>query len=1263
MANTRWAALACILLRAACGQSTDATVSGTVTDPSGANVAGANVVALNIETGVATTTQTNSAGVYIFAALPPGAYRISAEHAGFRKALITDITLEVGARLTYNLALEIGSTTETVEVQAGAAGDLAYATASVGNVVSGRKILELPLAGRSTYDLITTQAGVVGANISGNRTGSLNVTTDGINTQDNLLNNLFNIGVANQIRVDRVEEFRIVTSPTDVELGRGSGQIQVITRSGTNTFHGSLYHEHRNTVLTANSFFNNARGNDPVTGQQISPRDRLIRNQYGGRLSGPVKRNRTFFSGNYEGEKTRQKVATTATVYTATARQGLFRYFPGVQNGNADARVPTVDLSGNPVRPAGAAGDLQSVTVFGRDAARMAADSTGVIAKQLGLMPLPNNFRAGDGLNTAGYTWRRPVTYDFETFETRVDHLFSPNHRMSVSFNHQAYASLNVAGPQPLPAAPGGTAPTETTSYVASFTSVIRPNLLNEFRAGVFRPRTQIVAPYDPANNGEGVLSRAGEQPYLIALTGNVTTPLAPTNYGSDNSGRISPVYQWGDNVSWLKGRHSFKGGVEIRFVSSAGFDAFAVTPRATVGAGFVPVTNINTIAGIGQNTGGAQNLLLDLNGSLSNAFQVHNSPGGANPVFLPGQTRYRNWSQHEYSYYFKDEIKVNPSLTLNIGIRYEWYAAPHERQGKALALKGGTAGLFGISGSSFADIFQPNRQAGALTQVQLVGPGTPNADVKLYQNDNNNFAPGVGLAWSLPWFGKDKTVIRTGYGIGYERNPIYLTHNVSGLEPGLSQTAILLVPSVFNVRNLRLPVAPTGPPLSPIPVTERTQNIFAFDDNLRTPYIQNWNFSITRSLPGSGSFTARYVGSKGTKLVRAANINEVNIFENGLLEAFRITQAGGNAPLLNQIFMGLGGVNGTTVTGSDLVRTSTATQGFFSNNDPGGFAAFISGTNQLTGVNGGLLRRVGLPENFVVANPQVAQAQLTSNFSNSSYHSMQLEYMKRFSAGWTAQSNYTWSKTLGDYDGEDSALQSNYRTLRNRNLDKVRLGYDRRHVFRTNGIYELPFGPGKTIGRNTSGVLGRVIGGWQTGGIFNAFSGSPIGYGAVGAVNTAGGGTPIVSGPLPVGSVQRTGQGVVWFSGLQQVVDPYVANITTLQGIQGRSTMRAIADAGGKVLLSNPAPGQFGTLVPRVQDGPGAFRLDVNVIKRIKLTERIEAYVRADAINVTNSPQFGNPDLNINSLNFGRITGTTGFGEIAAGGARLVVLQARVTF
>jgi len=1237
-------------------QTTDASLSGTITDPAGAAAAAASVSARNISTGVIARTSANDSGVYIFAALHPGKYRLEVEQTGFRKAAFNDLLLEVGAKLTVNVELELGALAETVEVSAAGATVVGYATSSVGGIITSEKVMELPLESRNALQLIATQPGTVGDNFSGNRSGSLNITIDGTNMQDNLLNGIQYTPIV--ASVDRVEEFRIVTSPADAELGRGSGQVQILTRSGTNQFHGSLFEFHRNTLLTANTWFNNQRGIDPQTGQPVSPRNNLIRNQYGGRIGGPVLKNKTFFHFTYEGQRVRTRNAVTCTVLTEPARRGLFRFFPGVQNGNAFARVPTVDLQGNPVRPPGA-GELQTVSVFSRDPFRMVADRTGAMARQLALMPLPNQFWAGDGLNTAGFTWGRSSSEDFDQIALRADHHFNSSHRLSFSYSFEDQFGINVSGAQQFPDVPPGGGSARDNFYSASLTSVFRSNLLGEFRAGVLRPTVRILAPWEIG--GIDVLPHAAAEPYLLSLAG-ITSPMFPGITASP-SNRISPVYQTGQNMTWLRGRHTFKGGVEARFVSSAGFDANFIMARASVGAGAVPVQNIGNIPSIGLNQGAAQNLLNNLAGSLNGAQQGFNSPGGRDPFFLPGENKHRNWRTPEFSWFFKDDFKVNPNLTLNLGLRYEWYGVPSEGRGKALALEGGSAGIFGITGSSFADMFQPGRQAGTMTRVVPIGPGTVNPNRQFYANDNNNFAPAVGLSWSLPWLGRNKTTLRTGYGIGYERNPIYLVHTIGAAQPGYFGLSNFVTASYLDTGSLRLPLPTLGKPLELVPFTDRAQTLYSYDDNLRTAYIQNWNLSIQRNLGNDFVLDVRYVGSKGTKLVREASINEVNIFETGILDAFLITQAGGQAPLLDRIFMGLnisglGVVDGSRITGSDAVRFRSDTQGMLANNNVGSFAAFLNNNVLGTNQQGGLLRRAGLPENFIVPNPQFGAANLAGNFANSTYHSLQIELVRRFQGGWLFQGSYNWSRNLGEEDGDGIDLLANYRTQRNRRLDKKLLSYHRTHAFKNNGIYELPFGPGRRFGNSSRGWKARLIERWQVAGIFNLFSGSPLGLTTgVASFNAFGGNTPVPVAALPksTGKVMRTPNGVVYFDGLNQVADPHIPRLTTLQAIQGRSTLRAITDSSGNLLLVNPAPGEIGALAPRFLEGPGSFRLDLNLIKRIRLTEFKNIELRLDAVNATNSPQFSNPNGDINSLNFGRITG--------AGGNRVVVIGSRLNF
>ncbi|MBM3747685.1 MAG: carboxypeptidase regulatory-like domain-containing protein, partial [Acidobacteria bacterium] len=435
-------------------QITEAVLTGTVGDATGAVIAGAVVKAEHIRTGVVQETRSNEAGVYLFASLHPGAYRVSAEMQGFQRHVYHEVALEVGARLNLNFALEVGSMTQSVEVTATSENVLGYVTSSVGGMVTGQKVTDLPIPARDALSLVYIHAGLVGDNFSGARIGTLNISVDGINVQDNRINT----GVASSLfnSTDRIEEFRVITSPVDAELGRGSGQIQMVSRSGGNEFHGSAFWSHRNTVLTANSFFNNLRGRDPVTGELVSPRDTLIRNQFGGRLGGPVRRNRTFFHFLYDAQIQRRAVPTTAVAYTEPARRGILRFYPGVLNQNALGSDPTVDLSGNPVRPQAATGDLQAVSLLGRDPNRMQADRTGVIKRQLDLMPLPNDFRSGDGLNTAGYRWRRSLRDDRDQYNLRLDHHFNAHHRMSFSFTWEDSYSGNGFMPQPFPASPGG---------------------------------------------------------------------------------------------------------------------------------------------------------------------------------------------------------------------------------------------------------------------------------------------------------------------------------------------------------------------------------------------------------------------------------------------------------------------------------------------------------------------------------------------------------------------------------------------------------------------------------------------------------------------------------------------------------------------------------------------------------------------------------------------------------------------------------------
>lgn len=1285
---------ALFLLAAAALAQTDATISGTVTDPSGAHVANATVTAENTATGVFSTTQTNESGIYVFAALPPGTYRISAEHPGFRKTALPDVVLAVGSRLNANIALDIGQTNETVEVQA-TVNEINTSSATIGTVVAERKILELPLVGRSAYNLLTTQPGVIATgtesvNINGMQTGAINYTTDGINTQDNLLNGAFNTNVSNTVSIDRVQEFRVVSSPADAEYGRGGAQVQLVTRGGTNQFHGSAWEEFRNTDLNANEWFNNAAGINPLTGAMNAPRNVLVRNQFGLRLGGPVKKNRTFFNGIWEEDHQNQRVATNSVVFTPSALQGNFRFFPGAQNQNATGVAPTVNTSGVPVQPAAATGPLQTISVFGKDPNRSGPDATGQVARLLSLAPAPNNYLVGDGLNTAGFLWSRPVIDDFQLFEGRVDHQFNYKHRITITLNHQSYYSLNVANPQPFPKSPVGLAPTETTQYSAALTSVLKPNVVNEVRAGVFRPRVLVFSEYDPAGGPSGVagqklLPSSNGTPFYLALAGGETNPLSPAASGTGStSNRISQTYQYGDDLTWIRGKHTFKGGVVVRFINNAGFDTVGVVPTATIGAqtGALAVQGINTIPGIGVNSGAATGLLLDLSGSLSSANAVLNSPGGTNPQFIPGESRYSNLLDHEYSGYFKDDWKVTPSFTLNLGLRYEFYGVPVDADGRMQALIGGGAGIFGVSGTNFGALFNPGASGGSLTTVQLIGPETNHPNTKLYQPDYNNFGPAVGFAWALGehgphWLtgGKGQTVIRSGYGISYERNQLYFIHMFNSYQPdALATTVTQTSTSLLNLSTVKMPITTTLTPLFTEPINGlRSQSVYSFQNNLTTPYIQNFNFTIQRQLTQSTFVSIGYVGNTGTKLLRAYDVNEVNILAPSpagetFLSAYQTVRAGGVSKLMDALVAPLK-LNSTTM------RLSSTFQSYFANNNPAGLAALLNGSLGGLVPGGTLVAAAGLPVNFFVVNPQFAPfpfgtsavlpggAYTVDNSGRSDYHSLQFQVQRALSHGFTYQGSYVWSKVMGDSTSGESAIYfQDFRTLRNEHLDRQVLGFNHAGVIKINGLYELPFGPQKAWLSTNNPVLSRLVGGWQMGAIFTYFTGSPLTLSGTDGLNTAyNGSAAFQSTATQVGAlakgVQRVGNGVIYFPGITQIADPQVAGIASGAAngnLQSLSALKSIAINGTPVLI-NATPGNLGGLAYGTVTGPAGIRLDFNLLKRIKVTERFELELRGTAENLTNTPIFGGPQTNINSATFGHITSSSG--------PRIIVAQLRLNF
>jgi hypothetical protein len=1257
-------------------QSQNARLGGTVADASGALLPGVEVTATNDATGIVTTVLSNETGTYQFASLQPGTYTVRGTLTGFQLQTYKQVALGISQQVRLNFTLPVGTLAQGVEVTVAADTLIATTSASVGTVLPDYKVNDLPMANRNVLDLVKVTPGARGDAFAG-LPGSMTMTTrDGIpvnngrSTPGSAL-----IYTTTFASPDLVEQVRIIVSPADAELGRGSGQVQLQTRSGTNDFHGAMFWTNRNAVWDASTSINNFRG---VSKNYIN------RNQFGGRIGGPIFKNKTFFFFLYEGQRRLEKQSAVATVLTDPARQGIFRYFTGRQNGNfvAAASTRSVERDGSLNTSLNAA-NLRQINVFGYDPLRSRPDTTGWIGRFLSAMPKANDFTVTntDGLNTAGHRWlRRTYTggaadASRDGLNLKIDHQFNASHKMSlVASREKDWADANVSD---WPNGFNGIAIAHPSTYTGSFVSTLSPTVLNEFRFGLRRGRLDNLQAYDHPETGAearkwmgfspgaGGPESPGGTPFLIDMS--LTGKSSIINDTNGSVGNTSPLWTYADNISWTRGAHAFKGGAEFRYGNGDAWNSDEIIPRVHMGpdparsaaagnyycpACGIPVSGIDTttIPGIHPlDVQRVRNLANDLSGSVANisqAFSLKPDPKNITWLDYPNYyKKYRDFHQNEFMTFFKDDWKLTNRLTLNLGVRWEWYGVPYEGHGLMARPKGGN--LFGLSGSSFSDWYRPGIR-GELTTYEFVGKYSPNPGVPLYNNDWNNFGPAIGFSWSLPWF-KRATVLRAGYGVNYQGrvaggDALGIDINV-GTAPGLNHFANhpIVNTSELGLNSVKLPIPEkyANGFLPVVPVRERNQDSTVYDINQRNPYVQNFNMELQRELAKDLTFEARYVGTKGTKLLGSININNPVVVENGLMEAVRITREGGNAPLFDTMlkglsFAGIGAVGVNGLSGSSALRQFSGTRSNIANGNVTGVATYLNTNSSFTGQVGGMLRNGGLPENFVVANPQFAIANILGAVGNSTYHSIQTGVTKRLSKGFTNQTTYTWSRSLGAAGNIDP---------RNRQLNKTLLNTHRTHDIRSNGTWNLPFGPGRAFLNSSPGWVSRLVEGWQFGGIFSWSSGAPLSIQA--GENPLGGGTTnqfpdIVGAAFPKDIGKLTESGVAgqrqYFSGFQRVNDPGIAGVTSADSLTSAYARSAIADSSGIIVLRHAALGQIGNMGQNWIEGPGTIGFDLNLVKRVRIDEKKSFILRLDAVNVLNHPNWGNPTANMNSANFGLV-------------------------
>jgi hypothetical protein len=1315
-----------ILAMPAFGQ--DASLSGTVTDASAAVIPSASVTAKNDNTGVVSTAVTNNAGVYSFPKLLSGVYTVKVEQTGFQPQTFTKVTLSASQQARLNFKLEVTGVATNIEVSTSAERVLLESSSSVGDALNAEVVQELPLVNRNALDLVKVMSGVVMADdtiFGANNTTFAGVAATGVNIQRDgvMVNDVrwpTGVNAATRVNPDMVGEFRMILAPVDAEIGRGNAQIQIVTKSGANAYHGGVVWNVQNSALDPNTWENNR--ND-VT----APWRNM--HQYTASVGGPIRKNKTFFFALFDGQLSKIRTEYNALSMTPCARKGIFRFFDSWVNGNALQTTVTgtanpitnsVDRSGNartdlgPMRYASVFGTISNLGALapdcsnaqvtgGWDPLRPVQDPSGYIADFLGRLPTVNNYDIGDGLNTAGSRWSRTLNGADNLYgvgedtwrrqiNVRVDHNFSDRHRINGTWSWEkdwsddsfknwsdGFGGKNIRRPMVL---------------AVNFVSSINPTLINEFKFGMSRTGTNVESPITNPEGGadlKKLLAKFGTLPdgqLSIVGPGMGAFNFGPENFSNTSNyfgGRgmliaplvdTSPRYSWGDTMSWVKGVHSLRFGGEIRRISSRSQNGwnyqYVNNPYAS--GGELPLTpqtfdNVSgDLAGSDSSSGNKRafrDLLVFQSGSISEVRQLRfinkvSATTWNDPVKEPLLDR--DTVQKEFSLFFKDDWKIRPDLTLNLGVRYDYYGVPYLSNGMTVGLEGGGGAIFGPS-KGFSNWFAPMKRGdvatGNLVKLRSIGPEGQYPDERLYPKNRKNFGPAVGFAWELPWFGKGKTTIRGGYQISY----LGMAGNFSTIEGNAGNAPGTIYQNKFNnggtwasgyfgikdlmTNSLLTNGVPTPssvtPGLAEFTLYDRKMNLSAFAPDYKYPYIQNLTFAVTRNITSSLTVDLRYIGTLSRHNFSSLNINTSNFLTNGLLEAFDSARRGQDPVLLDQLLNGMAPlpwgctVNGTTCKGGAALRNAAFPNfnlpwdapGAFTNLNKmlamGNYNGLATAINALSNAGGAtgytqsgqFIETNGFPVNFIKASPQFSNATLSTNQGYSNYHSFQAQVTLRPTKGLSFTSTYTWSKNLG--------VTGSFNDPRDLAGTYGLLASDRPHNWVSYGNYDLPIGPGGLFGKSTSGALAKVLGGWQIGWITTVQSGAPLNMSAQCGLYDFNCTPDEVNSGFDFNAAK-----VSWESGAPTgslfsnrytfTSDPQCSNVEA--SIRSLCTLQAIVDSeNGQVVLQNPVPGTKGNMGIYRFRNLTRWNVDMSLSKSVKISEYMAFRLRADFTNIFNHP------------------------------------------
>ncbi len=1056
--------LAAIFAAALYGQTSRGTVTGIVTDPSGSAVPGATVELKAIQTGVVRPTTTNESGVYRFDAVDLGDHDLTVKAPGFKTTANRSLNVQAAQTVGLDVRLEVGDNVSIVEVSAQAAQLQTEAPVRGGNI-NTTEALNLPFYGRNPAMLAITlpgvnerrqnTAGTATFSVNGARGRSNNFLLDGTENND-----ISVAGQAFQIKnPDAVQEVSVQTANYDAEYGRAGGAVvNTIIKSGTNAFHGSAGYI---LDVTNDDAITNTQSLDP----EIVKRGKMYpgTEQYiSGTLGGPILRNKTFFFGAWQEQRQRSTSQINLTTLSAAGKAKLRSVFPPGKSANADLYL-------NVISGVNATGQFSNIDL-GADPATGAA--RGSVEAGVGLFAFPQK------LDDRQTVWK-------------VDHHFSDRDILSFRYGYE-----NQATPKFTTNFPGF----QTSSFnkyhaaVLTETHVFSPVLTNELRLPY--NRFDFDSPLDTENPLGQTLPRLSFTP-LDGIGVSASYP----------QGRVANSFVLQDTISYVRGRHTFRGGFDLLDQRSRQVAPLSVRGSLTysTSTGYSPLANF----------------LDDFGGSAGNAARDFGSP-----VYYPEYLR--------QAYFFQDRWQFSPDLTLTLGVRYENFGTPVN----SLRTPAYT-GLFNID---------PRTGKGPYNQ--------PNA----VKSDNNNWIPVLGLAYSPSFqdgwlnriFGDKKTVFRSGFNMGYDSFFNNIASNAVASAPNLVSTSIPSRTTADQPRglaNLSSLIPPTSRAVTP----NDAQGLVAGD--LVNPYYMRWSFGLQRELPGNVVFETAYLGSAGVRLFIQEDLNP-------------------------------------TVTPENLRRY------------PSGFA------------NAAELRAVYPYTVESRLDPTQGSRVIRTNGGHSTYHSLQTQVSKRFTSNFGLNAAWTWSKLL---DNASEIFQYNNTSpnaslpaaFGGQNLEKGLSLYDRTHKLSLTWLYELPFM------RTQKGLLGKVVGGWEVAGITIFESGVP--YSVANGADSDGIGGANRADLNPAG---KAGVRAQWTP--SGYVNPDVFDAATGKYISvpiDPKDARYIGLPAYGTAGFTPRTGNAGRNTERI---PGLNNWNVNVMKKVRLTERFTTEFRTEFYNIWNHPQYG---------------------------------------